>query len=535
MNTVHSFRPKLKVLALLLLLSSFWCLFISPFSPLYIESVKGDVSWWYMCGKAWAEGMTPYVDFADSKGPLLWGFFRLGYSMSPGTYAGLFWLEIPLTCACLCALYRMASLYLPSRSWRVVAVVVVGLFMFSRTWYTHMRAETLCLPFLIYSVHVALEAARGRLPHCRRAAFFLGFGCAWAFLVKYNLAVLVGAALPFLLFAAWKRSSPAAVAGVIASFLAGLFVLLLPFACWAWYEGWLMPCIHEYLVNTAGTICSLHSHGIIEGIVQKCILVVPRCCTAYLLLCIIGAVALAKEKAEPLLFRLSPLLLLLFYVLLIYPSMQEWTYYTMVIIPFCLLPVCCVLRFFRGIRLSRLSLGGILAALALFPVCAQDVSIKPSFFYFQRGGRNFMFREAVAQEIAVPKIMCLGHESAFGITAGSLPACRYWSLQVGASDEMVQERYEAIRAGVPDFVEGQMSSQIICYNGDYRSIPDGMDGEMGQALKAGGYHEIYRNFATGEVVYGKKDAIPRDGYERRKLRDILLKRRLNTDEHVKRK
>ncbi len=160
-----------------MVVSFLWCLTMSPFSPLYEVSLKGDATWWYMCGKAWVEGMTPYVDFADSKGPLLWCFFMLGYLISPHSYVGAFWLEVPLTCACLCALYSMSSLYLHERRWRVVATLTMGMFMFSPTWYTHMRAETLCLPFLIYSVHVAMLAARGTLCHFRRVAVMLGWLC----------------------------------------------------------------------------------------------------------------------------------------------------------------------------------------------------------------------------------------------------------------------------------------------------------------------------------------------------------------------
>jgi hypothetical protein len=32
---------------------------------------KADSGWFFMCGKAWMSGLRPYVDFADSKGPLL--------------------------------------------------------------------------------------------------------------------------------------------------------------------------------------------------------------------------------------------------------------------------------------------------------------------------------------------------------------------------------------------------------------------------------------------------------------------------------
>ena len=42
-----------------------------------------DSAWFFMCGKAWMNGMIPYVDFADSKGPLLWLIYGIGRSEEP--------------------------------------------------------------------------------------------------------------------------------------------------------------------------------------------------------------------------------------------------------------------------------------------------------------------------------------------------------------------------------------------------------------------------------------------------------------------
>ena len=47
-------------------------LFISKDSYMHDLPNHNDSAWFFMCGKAWMNGMVPYVDFADSKGPLLW-------------------------------------------------------------------------------------------------------------------------------------------------------------------------------------------------------------------------------------------------------------------------------------------------------------------------------------------------------------------------------------------------------------------------------------------------------------------------------
>ena len=53
-----------------------------------------DSAMFFTQGHAWSKGMVPYVDFTDSKGPLLFAFYALGAWLSPTTYHGVFWLSL---------------------------------------------------------------------------------------------------------------------------------------------------------------------------------------------------------------------------------------------------------------------------------------------------------------------------------------------------------------------------------------------------------------------------------------------------------
>ena len=53
-----------------------------------------DSAMFFTQGHAWSKGMLPYVDFTDSKGPLLFAFYALGAWLSPTTYHGVFWLSL---------------------------------------------------------------------------------------------------------------------------------------------------------------------------------------------------------------------------------------------------------------------------------------------------------------------------------------------------------------------------------------------------------------------------------------------------------
>ena len=63
---------KLKEILLIAIATVIFLLLLSHDSYLYLSGPRVDSAWFFMCGKAWMNGMVPYVDFADSKGPLLW-------------------------------------------------------------------------------------------------------------------------------------------------------------------------------------------------------------------------------------------------------------------------------------------------------------------------------------------------------------------------------------------------------------------------------------------------------------------------------
>ena len=68
-------------------------LIISPDSYLHYPFSQLDSACFFTAGKAIMNGMIPYVDFADSKGPLLWLIYGLGYILSNHDYIGVFWLS----------------------------------------------------------------------------------------------------------------------------------------------------------------------------------------------------------------------------------------------------------------------------------------------------------------------------------------------------------------------------------------------------------------------------------------------------------
>ncbi|MBQ4137937.1 MAG: hypothetical protein II592_00125, partial [Muribaculaceae bacterium] len=84
-------------------------------SPTHDVTGHIDSSWYMMCGRAWMNGLTPYVDFTDSKGPLLWLIYGIGYLISPCNYQGVFLLSCLSFITTSFIVYRTAHLLVTNK------------------------------------------------------------------------------------------------------------------------------------------------------------------------------------------------------------------------------------------------------------------------------------------------------------------------------------------------------------------------------------------------------------------------------------
>lgn len=93
-NHLLRFKSSSLVVVMIVVLVPLLLFLLSVDSPCYELWGRIDSSWYFTSGKAWMNGMVPYVDFTDSKGPLLWLIYGIGYLLSNYNYVGV-WV---LTC-----------------------------------------------------------------------------------------------------------------------------------------------------------------------------------------------------------------------------------------------------------------------------------------------------------------------------------------------------------------------------------------------------------------------------------------------------
>ena len=92
----------------LLLFSAAVLLVCSGTSPLYRGHDWTDANTYLTMGRSLLQGVVPYRDLFDHKGPLLYGIYALGALLHPQGFYGIFLLQVLSLAATLYALYQAA-------------------------------------------------------------------------------------------------------------------------------------------------------------------------------------------------------------------------------------------------------------------------------------------------------------------------------------------------------------------------------------------------------------------------------------------
>ena len=504
-------KQKIINIAFCVFVSFFILLWISPDSYLmHIGAFRSDSAWFHTCGRAWMEGMTPYVDFADSKGILLWLIYGVGYLLSPSSCYGVFWLSVVAYTVTFYNILRISRMFLDqSQSWYVI--VVMPFFLFTCVCYNELRAEDFCYPAVFAGIYYTCLVLRNpSTAVLRKSAFWLGVAMMWCLLIKWTIFLMMGGmALVVAGVSLHRKSSVGIFYGLL-----GMAVMALPFAIYFIVAGNFGAFIQEYFLNTFSTTKSSDVQIFSLGRIVFCIFTLG----AIFLLSLFGLKTKGFDKVC--LFILSALWLLsfiiycivegklglqlqclltshpsvrdsfnanshIYYILTIYITIvyagillfckrfniSYWlmfvyfpfylflmfagihNYYFMIAMPFYIFFVICIIGHIPERICIKQNTTHIFAiASVLILATFVNISSRRLCFVQNKSADDF---ERVMRIIArkdYPKIIFFGEEFYEGSLARALPGCKYWAEQANSSEDMINDREKAVRQRRPDFV-----------------------------------------------------------------------------------
>ena len=405
---------------------------------------RGDSSWFFTCGKAWMEGLTPYVDFTDSKGPVLWLVYGLAYLLTPTSYNGVLWMSVVALTVTLEFVWRTSRLFAGHRT-SLVAVVIMSLLVLLRPVHSETKAEDFCLPWIsigIYYTCLALQPA-SRV-HLRRAAFWMGVGMAWCLLVKWNVFFMMGGmALVVVVKSFAHKRADAVLMGLL-----GMAVVCVPMAVWFAVAGDFSAFVQEYFVNTFVITDNGNGMGTWRSALAGQFADAYMVFRTLLIYAALAGVCLFCRR-----FHFSWWLTVAcvpFFLFLLLKT--NALHYCLTIMPFFTFFILVAARRCPH-ALRRVPAKAVVVMLSVVVLANIAVSVHRENLRFTYNPYSVQWdaMQRVLTKKQYSKIMFNVADNGAGLKSRALPACKYYAKQKAATADMTALRIEALRQRKPDF------------------------------------------------------------------------------------
>lgn len=429
--------------------------FVSPDSYTHDLFYRWDTAWFYTCGKAWVEGLKPYVDFADSKGPLLWFIHGIAYIISPYNYLGIFWLSTIAYTIIFYYNFKIAYLFLNDTRLSTIVTILTTLAYFNPWYHFEISAEDWCQPILSITYYHLIKAIYFRDSNnsiVYWASFVLGFALIWTLLIKFSLTLMLGISACYLLYFIIREKINLWIP--LASFIAGAMLLSFPFLLYFYSTGLWDAFINEYFINTISTVST--TNPLEEYIHEWLRTVSDAYYTTLVFICISGSILVAKNFKKDKLFLLVAFLG--FYSIAIHHNIHR--HYLNCCLLFSLFFFICLTKHYKTIieKTWDKTIKRVVCFILCYTIFANyfftEGYIIPNLFFTGQSDRQAYYTVAYyMSQIEKPTIIYYRYaERGFGTPIGALPGSRYWSTQTDPTKEMLEIQYLDAISGKSDFI-----------------------------------------------------------------------------------
>lgn len=426
-------------------------------SPIRDYLFSYDSNCFYMAGRSWYHGYIPYVDFIDTKGPLLFLIYAIGYAISPAKTTGMYIIASISTTITLIFLYRIAYLYTRCvfKSLLTISLCTIGLFYIPFYGYG-ARTEQFLLPFvawLFYSLCIHIPDLKKNSKSWIYLGICLGTVTAATLLTKYVYIIFPGCTtiVTLILFCREKNQARNIFLFAICYFFSFL-ALTLPFVSYmvstqSWDDFLWVYFSLGAKYSTPGNLSFVEK---ISYLVLLCVKRITFWAPALGMLILFSPFyKIRMEKKQQLIILLSS------FSLIACTRIGLYTYYALLFTPiliFILLPfvnkcsfqkkwmfVGCGLAIAAGIGYNY-----------ILPKRKEMKTLQNAPVSWRQDYNNI---EEIIKSKESPKIMYLDYLSVgLGVKAKALPACPAWFLLNCGGKEVVSISENAIKNKQADFV-----------------------------------------------------------------------------------
>ena len=161
-------------------------LFCSQNSPLYPMNDWVDVNAFFTVGKAMMNGLVPYKDLLEQKGPILYLIYGIGYLITSKSFLGVFIIECFFQSICLFYAYKIVKLFINEKYAFIILPIMFTTVATCNSFAHGGSAEEFCFPFFMISLYYFLNYLKNKEMNSK-IIFINGLIAGIVFLIKYNL------------------------------------------------------------------------------------------------------------------------------------------------------------------------------------------------------------------------------------------------------------------------------------------------------------------------------------------------------------
>lgn len=410
---------------------------------------RGDTAWFMAAGRALAEGQVPYVDFADSKGLLLWWIYALGYWICDYNYVGVFWISVLFSWGTFWWSYQSACLLCNDKKVAFIATLLMAFPYYNcliQGRYMEFRCEDFCLLFISYGLYVLISCVKDyTLLRKYSYGIFLGVGWIACIMIKWTIGVMyLGIVASYFILMLRHRQ----YRGFL-GFIVGVFLAMIPFIVAFAYYGNFSAFVKEYFLNTAKTV----SQPLPVMLKEYLLVELKRLFISQSLISLVWIVVgfvYAHKKG----FSFLPILSGLFILLL--AAKHDLGYYTIVVAPFAIFACVWAAQWFFQ-RCAFVHTHPYLCLMLWYIFNTIPNFIRNEGMWYNSDRELYYKTAYMIGQIGGAKII---NDSFYGDPVGGLAGSKYWMPQFGETKEMAAVRAHDIKDGKADFVFGDVDTII---------------------------------------------------------------------------
>ncbi|MEH7462532.1 hypothetical protein V7166_10755 [Bacillus thuringiensis] len=437
--------------------SFFIMLFFTQTSPFFTLSEWVDSNAFFTVGKGMANGVVPYQDIFEQKGPLLYGLHALAYSFSHTTFFGVYILESLVMFANVVLAFKISRLYLNWMPSALISIFFPVLVLNQKAFRFGDSAEEFSIPFIMILLYMIFKYYKyGSDSLFKRGIFLLnGIMIACVFWIKFTLVgAWIGFYLAILFICIGEKRWKDLVNAIVFTF-AGLVLASIPWFIYFGMNHAIQDLIDVYLKFNLGTYSSQ------VGKVEKLANFAFTFGDAFngnfesKVLILVGLIDFMftwkyfKDRSQ----KWMLLSTVIFLIVGVYIGGRGYPYYFLIITPLGLFGLIAIAHFIQNANIkSQITLGkskwfalSMMAVATIFFCFGYNSNMKASKFYQKGPLAQQTFAEIMHQE-PNPTLLNYGAlDGGFYLAADIVPNIRYFERQNIGYDEYPENMDEQHR------------------------------------------------------------------------------------------